>query len=126
MPRRSLIESISDEEREFIEAGRPQSTTQSIVREEAPAVREEISPPKDEEPAAPKKPAAPRKTPSVATLPPVLISQTYRLPAELVKELTKTAVARKLERTPPWSQQDIVAEALKQWLDKHASKQASM
>jgi hypothetical protein len=126
MPRRSLIESISDEEREFIEAGRPQSTTQSIVREEVPAVREKISRPKDEEPAAPKKPAPPRKTPSVATLPPVLISQTYRLPAELVKELTKTAVARKLDRTPPWSQQDIVAEALKQWLDKHASKQASM
>jgi hypothetical protein len=36
------------------------------------------------------------------------------LPADLVKELTKTAVARKLDRTPPWSQQDIVAEALKQ------------
>jgi hypothetical protein len=48
------------------------------------------------------------------------------LPAELVKELTKTAVDRKLDRTPPWSQQDIVAEALRQWLDKHASKQASM
>ena len=126
MPRRSLIESISDEERDFIEAGRPQSTTQPIVREETPAVREEAPAPKDEEPPAPKKPPAPRKAPSAAALPPVLVSQTYRLPAELVKELTKTAVARKLDRTPPWSQQDIVAEALKEWLNKHASKQASM
>ena len=75
MPRRSLIDSISDEERDFIEAGRPQSTSQAIVREEAPA-------PKDEEPPAPKKPPAPRKAPSAAALPPVLVSQTYRLPAE--------------------------------------------
>ncbi|SRR5260221_14116560 len=117
--RRSLIESISDEERDFIEAGKPQPSSKATVREETPA-------PKDEEPPAPRKPTAPRKAPAVTQSPSVLVSQTYRLPADLVKELTKTAVARKLDRTPPWSQQDIVAEALKQWLDKHASKQASM
>jgi hypothetical protein len=116
--RRSLIDSISDEEREFIEAGKPQPSTVT-VRQETPA-------PKDEEPQAPKKPTAPRKAPAVTQASSVLVSQTYRLPAELVKELTKTAVDRKLDRTPPWSQQDIVAEALKEWLNKHASKQASM
>jgi hypothetical protein len=119
MQRRSLLDSISDEEREFIEAGKPQPSTKATVREETPA-------PKDEEPPAPRKPAAPKKAPSVAALPPVLVSQTYRLPADLVKELTKTAVSRKLDRTPPWSQQDIVAEAVREWLQKHASKQASM
>jgi hypothetical protein len=116
--RRSLIDSISDEEREFIEAGKPQPSTLA-VRQETPA-------PKNEEPQAPRKPTAPRKAPAVTQSPSVLVSQTYRLPADLVKELTKTAVDRKLDRTPPWSQQDIVAEALKEWLNKHASKQASM
>jgi hypothetical protein len=55
-----------------------------------------------------------------------LNGQTYRLPADLVKELIRVAVSRKLDRTAPWSQQDIVAEAIRDWLEKHASKQASM
>lgn len=76
-----------------------------------PASKDEPSALKDE-PPAPKKPATPRKAPTVAAPPGVLVSQTYRLPADLIKELTMMAVARKLERTPPWSQQDIVAEAL--------------
>jgi hypothetical protein len=63
---------------------------------------------------------------SMASGSPVLVSQTYRLPADLVKELTRVAVFRKLDRSAPWSQQDIVAEAIRDWLEKHASKQASM
>ena len=126
MQRRTLMESISEEEREFIEAGKPQRIAAPSVREDPPpVVKDEPSAPKDE-PLASKKPAAARKAPTVAAPPAVLVSQTYRLPADLIKELTITAVARKLERTPPWSQQDIVAEALREWLHKHASRQTSM
>ena len=73
-----------------------------------------------------KRPTPAKKLPRTTALPPVLVSQTYRLPADLVKELIKAAVSRKLDRTAPWSQQDIVAEAIQDWLEKHANKQVSM
>jgi hypothetical protein len=34
------------------------------------------------------------------------------------------AIERKTKRRRPWSQQDIVAEAIKEWLSKHVSKQS--
>jgi len=119
MQRRSLIESLSEEERAFVEAGKPQSR-----RETSSPVQQ--LPANNEEPPVPKKSPPAKKSPPTTALPPVLVSQTYRLPAELVKELTKAAVYRKLDRTAPWSQQDIVAEAIRDWLTKHASKHASM
>jgi hypothetical protein len=126
MQRRTLIESISEEEREFIDAGKPQRVTEPTVKEDPATVRETSPPVPKDEPAAPKKPAASKKATAVAAAPTVLLSQTYRLPEDLVKELTKTAVNRKLARTAPWSQEDIVAEALREWFHKHASKHASM
>jgi hypothetical protein len=33
---------------------------------------------------------------------------------DLVKDLTRVAIERKLNRTAPWSQQDIVAEAVRE------------
>jgi hypothetical protein len=104
MQRRSLIESLSEEERAFVEAGKPQST-----RKTAPPAQQSV--PSEDQPVQ-KKPAPAKKLPPTTALPPVLVSQTYRLPVDLVKELTKAAVYRKLDRTAPWSQQDIVAEAM--------------
>jgi hypothetical protein len=118
MQRRSLIESLSEEERAFVEAGKPQSTRKTV-----PPVQQPVA---SEEQPVQKKPTPAKKLPPSTALPPVLVSQTYRLPADLVKELIKVAVSRKLDRTAPWSQQDIVAEAIRDWLEKHASKQASM
>jgi hypothetical protein len=112
------MESLSEEERAFVKAGKPQS-----ARETVPPVQQLTA--KQEQPPAPKK-TAPMKKPPTTAGPPVLVSQTYRLPADLVKELTKAAVYRKLDRTAPWSQQDIVAEAIRDWLEKHGSKQAGM
>ena len=40
---------------------------------------------------------------------------------ELVQGLSRVAVERKLNRTAPWSQQDIVAEAVREWISKRAS-----
>jgi hypothetical protein len=115
MQRRSLIQSLSEEERAFVEAGKPQSTRKTLPPVQQPAASEE-------QPTVQKKPAPAKKSPPTAAVPPLLVSQTYRLPADLVKELTKAAVYRKLDRTAPWSQQDIVVEAIRDWLEKHASK----
>jgi hypothetical protein len=117
MQRRSLIESLAEEERAFVEAGKPRSTRKTV-----PPVKQQIA---SEEQPVQKKPA-PKRSPQTTAVPPALVSQTYRLPADLVRELTKAAVFRKLDRTVPWSQQDIVAEAIRDWLEKHASKQASL
>jgi hypothetical protein len=114
MQRRSLIESISEEERAFVEAGKPQSTRKTAPPVPPPAASEDQAPEQ-------KKTTPVKKSPPTTALQSVLVSQTYRLPADLVKELTKAAVYRKLDRTAPWSQQDIVAEAIRDWLTKHAS-----
>jgi hypothetical protein len=53
---------------------------------------------------------------------PVLVPQTFRLPQRLVEDLARAAIERKIKRRKPWSQQDIVAEAIKEWLRKHVSK----
>ncbi len=119
MKRRTLFDTISQEERDFIEAGTPQT------RKEPPAPSEEPPPAPKEDQVAERKPAE-RRRQKAPELPTVLISQTYRLPTDLVKDLTRVAVERKLNRTAPWSQQDIVAEAVREWISKHASKQASM
>ena len=53
---------------------------------------------------------------------PVLVPQTFRLPQRLIEDLARAAIERKIKRRRPWSQQDIVAEAIKEWLRKHVSK----
>ena len=118
MQRRSLTESLSEEERAFLEAGKPQSTRKTVL-----PVQQLVA---SKEQPVQKKPTPAEKLPPSTTFPPVLVSQTYRLLADLVKELIKVAVSRKLDRTAPWSQQDIVADAIRDWLEKHESKQASM
>ena len=47
------------------------------------------------------------------------VSMTFRLPSELSARLVRVSVERKLKRQPPFSQQDIVAEALTQCLARN-------
>jgi len=47
------------------------------------------------------------------------VSMTFRLPAELSTRLIRTSVERKLKRQRPFSQQDIIAEALAQWFKRN-------
>jgi len=61
-----------------------------------------------------------KSTEDVAHL--VLVSQTYRLPQSLVTALIRASADRKIARRKPWSQQEIVAQALQEWLDKNVSK----
>jgi hypothetical protein len=82
-------------------------------REEAEAFIDEGKP-KPQQPDRPKEEPPPEAD--------TLVTQTYRLPQRIVRKLLLASTERKLDRKKPWSQQDIVAEAIQEWLDKHASK----
>ena len=49
------------------------------------------------------------------------VSLTVRLPAELPPALLRVAMERKLRGERPCTQQDIVAEALRDWLERNAT-----
>jgi hypothetical protein len=95
MKRKSLADLPLDE-REFIDGGKSKAESRT------------------EDPPSPDAKATPPEIPR--------ITQTYRLPQPLVHELLKVSTERKLARTQPWAQQDIVAEALREWLNKQARK----
>ena len=46
------------------------------------------------------------------------VSMTFRLPAELCSRLLRVSLDRKLKRQKPFTQQDIMAEAINYWLKK--------
>jgi hypothetical protein len=48
-----------------------------------------------------------------------LVPQSFRLPEPLVDELIDVSARRKRARQKPWSHQDIVAEALREWFDRN-------
>ena len=47
------------------------------------------------------------------------VSMTFRLPAELPSALLRVAMERKLRGEPPCTQQDIVAQAVREWLERN-------
>ena len=49
---------------------------------------------------------------------PATVSMTFRLPAELSARLLRVSLDRKLKRQEPFTQQDIVAVAVADWLKK--------
>ncbi len=64
----------------------------------------------------------PRNDSHLTTSPPPIaatVSMSFRLPARLAARLVEVAVQRKLQRARPFSQQDIVAEALAAWFRSH-------
>ena len=47
---------------------------------------------------------------------------TFRLPAELPSVLLRVAMERKLRGERPCTQQDIVAQAVREWLERNAPR----
>ncbi len=47
------------------------------------------------------------------------VSMTFRLPADLPAQLIRTSAERRVQRKHPSSQQAIVAEALREWFERH-------
>ena len=50
------------------------------------------------------------------------VSMTFRLPAELPSALLRVAMERKLRGEPPCTQQDIVAQAVREWLERNVTR----
>ena len=50
------------------------------------------------------------------------VSMTFRLPAELPSALLRAAMERKLRGEQPGTQQDIVAQAVREWLERNAPR----
>lgn len=50
---------------------------------------------------------------------PAIVSVSFRLPANLSARLVRISSERKLQRQRPFSQQDIVADALRRWFECH-------
>ena len=50
------------------------------------------------------------------------VSMTFRLPAELPSVLLRVAMERKLRGERPCTQQDIVAQAVREWLERNAPR----
>ncbi len=50
---------------------------------------------------------------------PGTVSMTFRLPADLSARLIRVSAERKVRRERPFSQQDIIIEALTEWLYQH-------
>ena len=50
---------------------------------------------------------------------PVIVTATFRLPAIIPATLLKVSLERKMKNIHPFTQQDIVAEALTAWLQKN-------
>jgi len=65
------------------------------------------------------RPPRPRAATQPAIPPPGLVSMTFRLPDHIPDELIRVSAARKVRRAKPWSQQEIVAEALAQWFKRN-------
>jgi hypothetical protein len=136
MKRKSLIEAVSPEARDFIEAGTPkpqfvQTQPERAEGEASPALLPEPPALLPEPPKTVIDPAEKKQIPvpvpvvhqAADEIPsPVLVPQTFRLPQRLIEDLARAAIERKIKRRRPWSQQDIVAEAIKEWLRKHVSK----
>ena len=48
------------------------------------------------------------------------VSRSFRLPESLPPALLRAATERRINRVPPWTQEEIVTEAIQQWLKKNA------
>jgi hypothetical protein len=108
-----MTEGFSRDALAFVSGKASMATTAPAV-----AARAE-TPPRKRTPPATIRPARNRGIPAAAS--DTTVSMTFRLPADLPSRLIQISAERKVRREMPFSQQDIVAEALREWLATHAS-----
>jgi hypothetical protein len=104
--RRSLTDSISPLAAEFIKQGTVQPAL--IASEPREIIVPKLSPAREPEPTPPESSA--------------LITVSYRLPESLVIKLVRESTERKIKKLRPWTQQEIMAVALQEWLSRNQSK----
>lgn len=119
MNRRSMSAAISiadPEIKEFLKAGVPAPKTARPKSGDAPPSSEPSDPPLTaEKPKSAAKPVATR----AEERPEAAVPVTYRLPERLVKAMIAASAERKIEKNKPWTQQDMAAQAIEEWLRKH-------
>jgi hypothetical protein len=105
----------------FLKAGRLTPTVERVPSGEKHAEGNGTtpSPVANSAPVEAAPPRSIREKPVAAPMTPTLVSMTFRLPADIPAGLIRAAADQKLKQVAPCSQQDIVAEALTQWLRKH-------
>jgi hypothetical protein len=103
----------------LIKEGTPRPQTPSPTISAIPAVSTTT-------PTGPAKPAAepvaaakPKATKPASEDAGVLVPLTFRVPKGLPQVLLSASVDRKLKKIKPYTQQDIVTEALSDWFQKH-------
>lgn len=123
--RRSLDDALTPEEQSFLEIGKPAKAAPkpkakakpkaTSSKETSPmprtALKQEFAPP----PSAlvPPTPALPQFTMAGA------VSLNVRIEPEISTALLRASMDRKIQRLDPFTQRDIVAVALAEWLKKH-------
>ena len=92
------------------------SMANALSPEKAAFLRGESPPPHP----APEEPPPESKAPRVSPAPTgrERVTVTVRLEPEVVEALSQASAQRKLKRLEPYTQQDIIGEALKQWLQQ--------
>lgn len=125
--RRSLDDALSPEEQAFLDKGttpvskakqktKPKPKPKTTTRKEEP----DMARPAVKEDFTPRIPAPVQQTPSMAGYSmPGVVSLNTRIAPETSAALLTASMQRKIQRREPFTQQDIVEEALLDWLKKH-------
>jgi len=115
--------SLPPEALALIKEGTPRPQTQSAVlaapkpdepRESPPSEAQAPKPAVESQPASKPKPQRELAAETVS-----LVSMNFRVPAGIPAALLKASSERKMKKTRPFTQQDIVTEALTLWLRKN-------
>lgn len=136
-PRRSLVDALAEPSAaDFIKQGTPaalsaskQQSSPDIQTSGTEATQEQeaiiepfpaVSSPPVIKPTV-KSPAKVERA-SEVVVDPGLVSVTYRIPGALVSRVVRESTERKIQRKKPWTQQEIMAIALEEWLERNESK----
>lgn len=110
----ALRTALSEEALNFVTGAPPPAAV-----EPPPAVAGKVDlPPNPPAPVAHPTCMTLKSPPHLSVVLPAIVSMTFRLPAPVVARLARVAAERKLQRERPFSQQDIVAVALEEWLQR--------
>jgi hypothetical protein len=121
--RRSLDDALTPEEQNFLESGkrekpvtRPKAKAKPITPKEEPpmarpAIKEDYTP----RTSSPLPPLATEQAFTMAGA----VSLNVRIEPEISTALLRASMDRKIRRLDPFTQRDIVAEALAAWLKAH-------
>jgi hypothetical protein len=115
---------LSEEACAFLSGGAPRGSagseaTPNALTKDAARHSDPALPVPTDEPTATASAPTPLRPPTAAADRSAPVSMTFRLPAQLPEALLRAAMERKLRHEEPFTQQDIVAEAVREWLDRH-------